>query len=90
MTVMNRPASSSRRERKKIRPLATEKNHMTLGFGRMSRAEALLQVRRLLARSRDHVRAYQLISLFNIQAEELSEAGVPYEMLKVLERRCCL
>jgi hypothetical protein len=50
----------------------------------MSRAEAVLAIKRHLRRSPSHTRAHQLIGLFNIQAEELAEVGVPYEVLKAL------
>lgn len=63
------------------------------GFGsmsrRMSRTEALKEIKRHLRRSPSHTAARQLITLFNIQAEELTEVGVPYEVLKVLEKRYC-
>jgi hypothetical protein len=35
----------------------------------------------------DWAEALQLIALFHLDAEELAEAGVGYELLKALERR---
>jgi hypothetical protein len=62
----------------------------SLTFQAMSRQQAIHRIRRLLQRSAASTQAEQLISLFNIQPEELSEAGVPFEVLKSLERRCFL
>jgi hypothetical protein len=57
------------------------------GFERMSRTEAVMKIKKLLRRSPTHSSAQQLISLFNIHPEELTEAGVPFEVLKAFEKR---
>lgn len=53
----------------------------------LSREQALSQIRGLLSGSRLHAQALRLIDLFQIEAEELAEAGVSFEMLKALERK---
>lgn len=53
----------------------------------LSRRQALGHAARLLASSTIHTEALRLIELFHISPEELSEAGLPYETLKCLERR---
>jgi hypothetical protein len=56
----------------------------------LSRAQAIRHVRGLLADTTLNPEALRLIDLFQIAAEELSEAGVSYEMLKALEQRALL
>jgi hypothetical protein len=53
----------------------------------MSRSQAIHRVREALEFSSQDTEAMRLIGLFSIDAEELSEAGISYEMLKVLERQ---
>jgi hypothetical protein len=57
------------------------------GFQRMSREEALSKIRTLLRRSPANPSALRLMSLFNIQPEELTEVGVPYEVVRYLDRQ---
>ncbi|WP_303672701.1 hypothetical protein [Vampirovibrio chlorellavorus] len=52
----------------------------------LSRNQAIAQVQDQLALSDVHPQALRLIELFNIEPEELSEAGLSYESLKALER----
>jgi hypothetical protein len=56
----------------------------------LSREQAIHRVRDLLADTTLHPEALRLIDLFQIAAEELSEAGVSYEMLKALEQHALL
>jgi DNA-directed RNA polymerase specialized sigma subunit len=56
----------------------------------LSREEAIRQVRGLLDDTALHPEALRLIDLFQIGAEELSEAGISYEMLKALEQHALL
>ena len=52
----------------------------------ISRVDALEKICRHMEYAFMHPEAVRLIELFNIVPEELSEAGLPYESLKVLER----
>jgi hypothetical protein len=54
---------------------------------RISRQEAIERIREYLALSARHPEAVRLIGLFSIAPEELSEAGLSYEMLIALERQ---
>lgn len=51
----------------------------------MSRSEALLRICEVMDEAAVSPDALRLIQLFNIDPEELSEAGMSYESLKVLE-----
>lgn len=77
-------------ERTRVRQSNAGKETSIFGFGRMSRTQAVMEIKKFLRRSPSHTSARQLISLFNIHPEELAEAGVPYEILKVLEKRYCI
>ncbi len=81
--------TKTRAIRTKTRNSLFQKEGSPWGFGRMSRSEAVRNIRKHLRRSPSHAAARHLIMLFNIQAEELTEAGVPYEVLKALEKRYC-
>lgn len=50
----------------------------------MTREEAI----QTIVRQPDDRQSLQLIDLFQIAAEELTEAGVNYETLKTLQRKC--
>jgi hypothetical protein len=52
----------------------------------ISRIDALSQICSHMELAIMHPEALRLIDLFNIVPEELSEAGMPYESLKALER----
>ena len=52
----------------------------------MSREQALRHILDLLEAYPCAPTAIELMELFNIQGEELAEAGVSYEMLKALEK----
>jgi hypothetical protein len=52
----------------------------------ISRVDALEKICRHMEYAIMHPEAVRLIELFNIVPEELSEAGLPYESLKALER----
>jgi hypothetical protein len=54
--------------------------------GTLTREEAIHRIRHFLLESCHHPTAQRLIGLFSIAPEELAEAGLPYEDLKVLER----
>ncbi len=57
----------------------------------LSRPTALRQVKQLLSQTNTiPPEAVELISLFRIQIDELTEAGVPYEMVRALEKRYAL
>lgn len=74
------------RKNQKIR---LKSNHMPRFFREgecISRVDALDQICRHLEFASMHPEAVRLIELFNIVPEELSEAGLPYESLKALER----
>jgi hypothetical protein len=81
MVKTDRSRASSRRRAGTSQPISV------FGFTRMTRSEALEQVARYLRRSPMHTSALRLIHLFHLDAEELAEAGVPYELLRMLERR---
>ena len=53
----------------------------------MTRESALNEVFSMIKKpkSESRVQALDLITLFGLSAEELSEAGVPYENIKALE-----
>lgn len=57
-------------------------------FESISRRKALRQIIACIRQNPIHPHARHLIELFNIDAEELAEAGVSYEMLRVLEKHC--
>ena len=50
-----------------------------------SRSDALIRIREALDEATLNPDALRLIQLFNIDPEELSEAGLSYESLKTLE-----
>lgn len=54
----------------------------------LSRSHAIRQVKKSLTK-KDHISpdALRLILLFHIGVEELTESGVPYEMVRALEKR---
>jgi len=52
----------------------------------LSRSDALFSILEAMDEAMLHPRALRLIQLFNIDPEELSEAGLSYEALKALER----
>ena len=52
----------------------------------LSRHDALKTIERALNESPTHPLAASLIDLFQIQGEELTEYGISYEALKVLEQ----
>lgn len=54
---------------------------------RISRLDAISRILDNLELSLNHPEALRLMGLFSIAAEELSEAGLPYEALKALERQ---
>lgn len=56
-------------------------------FARISRAQALQLIPALLEASPFHPDALYLIALFRLDPEELSEAGLSYELIKALEQR---
>ncbi len=52
----------------------------------MTRESAIGKVSKVLAcKKNDRITAHRLITLFGLEAEELSEAGVDYENLKSFE-----
>jgi hypothetical protein len=53
----------------------------------LTREQAIHRIRASLAQCISHPEAQHLIGLFSIAPEELAEAGLSYEILKVLERR---
>jgi hypothetical protein len=57
-----------------------------LGFSRMTRSQAITMASQLLRRSPTNSQALRLIHLFHIDADELAQAGVPYELLRALDR----
>lgn len=74
------------RKNQKIR---LKSNHVPRFFREgecISRMDALEQICRHMEFATMHPEALRLIDLFNIVPEELSEAGMPYESLKALER----
>jgi hypothetical protein len=74
---------------KKNQKIRVKSNHSPRFFRegeRISRDEALSRIRHHMASVTLHPEALRLIELFNIEPEELSEAGLPYESLKVLEK----
>lgn len=52
----------------------------------ISRDGAIRQIRRHMTTNTLHPDVLRLIELFHIEPEELSEAGLPYESLKALEK----
>jgi hypothetical protein len=54
--------------------------------GSLTREQAIGKICDLLLSSCNHPEAQRLIGLFSIAPEELAEAGLSYEELKVLER----
>jgi hypothetical protein len=67
---------------KKIQPCPT------LDVTSITREKALLRVKRMLIRTPHSQKARQLITLFNLQPEELTEIGLSFEVVKSLERGC--
>jgi hypothetical protein len=64
-----------------------QQRSILIGVERLSRQQALFKIKTYLKRSPNHQSARQLISLFNIHPEELTEIGISYEILKVLEAK---
>jgi hypothetical protein len=60
------------------------------GMSTMTRQQAVQKVRTLLNRSPRHPLACQLVDLFQISAEELTESGVPYEVVRAVSRFCTI
>ena len=54
--------------------------------GSLTREQAIERICQWLLSSCNHPEAQRLIGLFSIAPEELAEAGLSYEELKVLER----
>ncbi len=52
----------------------------------LSRENAIERIRKNLQTSAYSPDAFRLIGLFSVSPEELAEAGLSYEMLKVLEK----
>jgi hypothetical protein len=57
------------------------------GFTRLTRIDAITHAATLLRRSPTNREAMRLVHLFHIHYEELAEAGVPYELLRAIERQ---
>ena len=75
------------RRSQKIRVKSTEVPRL-FGEGQsISRHQAISRIQEHLDAVGLHPEALRLIQLFNIDAEELSEAGLSYESLKALEQR---
>lgn len=54
----------------------------------LSRAKALKRIKELLTKeSPIPLEAIDLVALFHFQMDELTEAGIPYEMVRALEKR---
>ncbi len=56
-------------------------------FARMTRAQALQLIPALLGELPFHPDALYLIGLFQLHPEELTEAGLGYEVIRALEQR---
>ena len=65
----------------------THETQSVFGFTRLSRLDAIQQAAALLRRSPMNRPAIRLVQLFHIHYEELAEAGVPYELLRAVERQ---
>ena len=76
------------KKRVKIRHPKTRKGlkHRLL-FAKISRDEALCLISKYLEKDPSHSVACYLIDLFNIQAEELTETGLSFELVKALAKR---
>ena len=59
------------------------KTNSTLFMTRESAVNKVLSI--LSSKKNDRAEAHNIITLFGLEAEELSEAGVDYENLKALE-----
>ncbi len=53
----------------------------------VSRLEALKRVEQLLQKNQGLLEAYHLIQSFRLEPDDLTEAGVAYEMVRALEKR---
>jgi hypothetical protein len=80
-----RPRDGSRRQapRQSVRESG-------FGFTRLSRHQAIEQAAGLLRRSPTNTTAMRLIHLFHLDVEELASAGVPYELLRAIERQALM
>ena len=74
-----------RRARVRIRQTRQRQAPLLSAHG-MSRAEALRTIRHALRQDPVHPLAGALIDLFQVHAEELTELGLSYEGVKVLEQ----
>lgn len=73
------------RKNQKIRLKSSQVPRLFQAGDCLSRADALLRIREYLSEATLSPDAMRLIQLFNIEPEELTEAGLSYECLKVLE-----
>lgn len=71
----------------KIRPSARTTPRVIGQGERLSRAKAIVKSCRLLKQDSSDAEALHLIGLFQIEAEELSEAGLGFELIKALEKK---
>ncbi len=78
-----RPSQSSNENRRRKIRVKNPPRHIFPSF-EMTREEA---VQTVLGAQRDQ-RTLALIDLFQLTAEELTEAGLSYEALKVLQQNC--
>lgn len=88
---MSQPAKYSKpgMRAKSRRPIRTRHQHNAQTKAmQMTRKQAVNEIMQLLNVDLASPQALALVDLFHIQAEELSEAGLTYERLKSLERRC--
>ncbi len=73
--------SKKQQQIRTTQPIATR-------FERMTRHRAVREACHLLKKNIDDKNAYALIDLFAIEAEELAECGLCYELLCTIESRC--
>ena len=59
-------------------------------LGSLTRGQAVRRIARYLTLDNDQSAARELADLFSIDAEELTEAGVPFEMVRAFEERSVL
>jgi hypothetical protein len=74
------------RKSQKIRNKSNYSPYLFRDGEHISRDGAIRQIRRCMTDSLPSPDVLRLIELFHIEPEELSEAGLPYESLKALEK----
>lgn len=86
MAFSRTPPSGKKRSRRQRKIRMTRRSDRP--FAQMTRRQAIEAIMLRLEKHAMDPFAMELIELFNIDGEELCEAGLPFETVKALEARC--